>query len=174
MVFFLRVLKSDYRSRYVMKSKSKVSIIIISIIAVLAIFGYLQYASATQLHVSMKSSEIIERTDEGTLYRINLEFENPSFMILNIGKTDFVISVEAENLGAGILEPTIIPAKGKSIVEAPFLADNTVLNKYEQNEILPSLRLDGTTTYNLLFTTLKIPFTYYPTQEEAREFIHGQ
>jgi len=166
--------KKRLQVRYVMKSKSKVSIIVISITAVLVIFGYLQYASAIQLHVSMKSSEIIERTNEGTLYRLNLEFENPSFMILNIGKTDFVISVEGKNLGAGILEPTIIPAKGKSIVEAPFLADNTVLGKYEQTENSPSLRLDGTTTYNLLFITLKIPFTYYPTQEEAREFIHGQ
>ena len=157
-----------------MKRKYKVSIIIISIAAVLAIFGYLQYASATQLHVSMKSSEITERTDKGTLYRINLEFENPSFMILNVGKTDFIISIEGEDLGAGILEPTIIPVKGKSLVETPFLADNKILNKYEQNENSPSLRLDGTITYNLLFTSLKIPFTYYPTQEESREFIHGQ
>lgn len=162
------------QAKHVMKRKFKVSIIIISIIVVLAIFGYLQYASATQLHVSMKSSEIVERTSEGTLYRIDLEFENPSFMILNIGKTDFVISVEGESLGAGILEPIIIPAKGRSIVETPFLADNTVLDKYKQSENSPSLRLDGVTTYNLLFTTLKIPFTYYPTQEEAREFIHGQ
>jgi len=166
--------KKRLQIKYDMKRKAKVSIIVISVIAVLAIFGYLQYASATQLHVSMKSSEIVERTNEGTLYRINLEFENPSFMILNVGKTDFVISVEEENLGAGILEPIIIPAKGKSIVETPFLADNSVLDKYEQNENPPSLRLDGATTYSLLFTTLKIPFTYYPTPEEAREFIHGQ
>jgi len=157
-----------------MKRRSKISIIIISIIAVLAIFGYLQYAAATQLHVSMKSSKIIERTDDGTLYTINLEFENSSFMILNVGRTDFIISAEEENLGAGILEPTIIPANGKSIVETPFLADNKILDKYEQKENSPSLRLDGSIAYNLLFTTLKIPFTYYPTQEEAREFIHGQ
>ena len=158
----------------IMKRRSKISIIIISIIAVLAIFGYLQYAAATQLHVSMKSSKIIERTDDGTLYTINLEFENSSFMILNVGRTDFIISAEKENLGAGILEPTIIPANGKSIVETPFLADNKILDKYEQKENSPSLRLDGSIAYNLLFTTLKIPFTYYPTQEEAREFIHGQ
>ena len=166
--------KKRLQIRCVMKRKYKVSIIIISIIEVLAIFGYLQYASATQLHVSMKSSEIVERTNEGTLYRINIEFENPSFMILNIGKTDFIISVEGEDLGAGILEPIIIPANGKSIAETPFLADNKVLDKYEQNENSPSLRLDGTVTYSLLFTSLKIPFTYYPTQEESREVIHGQ
>lgn len=166
--------KKRLEIKNIMKRKSKVSIIIISIIAVLAIFGYLQYAAATQLHVSMKSSKIIERTDDGTLYTINLEFENSSFMILNVGRTDFIISVEGENLGAGILEPTIIPANGKSIVETPFLADNKILDKYEQKENSPSLRLDGSIAYNLLFTTLKIPFTYYPTQEEAREFIHGQ
>ena len=157
-----------------MKRKSKVAIIIIVIVAAVTIFGYIQYVSATQLHVSMKSSEIVERTNEGTLYRINLEFENTSFMILNIGKTDFVISAEGQSLGAGILEPTIIPAKGKSIVETPFLADNSVLDKYEQGDNSPSLRLDGKTRYDLLFTTLDIPFTYFPTQEEAREFIHGQ
>ena len=156
-----------------MKRKSKVSIIIISIIVVLTIFGYLQYASAIQLHISMKSSEIIKRTNEGTLYRINLELENPSFMILNVGKTDFVISVEGKDLGAGILEPTIIPAKGKSIVETQFLANNAVLDGYEQGN-LPSLRLDGKIRYDMLFTSLEIPFTYFPTQEEAREFIHGQ
>jgi hypothetical protein len=166
--------KKRLEIKNIMKRRSKISIIIISIIAVLAIFGYLQYAAATQLHVSMKSSKIIERTDDGTLYTINLEFENSSFMILNVGRTDFIISAEEENLGAGILEPTIIPANGKSIVETPFLADNKILDKYEQKENSPSLRLDGSIAYNLLFTTLKIPFTYYPTQEEAREFIHGQ
>src|SRR3972149_8333340 len=166
--------KKRLEIKNIMKRRSKISIIIISIIAVLAIFGYLQYAAATQLHVSMKSSKIIERIDDGTLYTINLEFENSSFMILNVGRTDFIISAEEENLGAGILEPTIIPANGKSIVETPFLADNKILDKYEQKENSPSLRLDGSIAYNLLFTTLKIPFTYYPTQEEAREFIHGQ
>jgi len=166
--------KKRLEIKNIMKRKSKVSIIVISVIVVLTIFVYLQYVSATQLHVSMKSSKIVERTNDGTLYSINLEFENSSFMILNVGRTDFIISVEGENLGAGVLEPTIIPANGKSIVEAPFLADNTVLDKYEQSEDSPSLRLDGTIAYNLLFTTLKIPFTYFPTQEEAREFIHGQ
>lgn len=166
-------IKKLLQNENVMKRKFKIIIIIVSIVAVLALLGYLQYASAKQLHVSMKSSEIIKRTDEGTLYRINVGFENPSFMILNVGQTDFIISVEGEDLGAGILEPTIIPANGKSIVETPFLADNKILDKYEQNESSPSLRLDGTVTYSLLFTSLKIPFTYYPTQEESREFIHG-
>jgi len=95
-------------------------------------------------------------------------------MILSVGRTDFIISAEGENLGAGVLEPTIIPANGKSEEETTFLADNKVLDKYEKSEDSPSLKLDGTVAYDLLFTSLKIPFTYYPTQEEARQFIHGQ
>ena len=95
-------------------------------------------------------------------------------MILNIGKTDFLISVDGQDLGTGILEPSIIPAMGKTIAEAPFLADNQVLDKYEKSDVTPSVKLSGITRYNLLFTSLDIPFTYYPTQKEAREFIHGQ
>ncbi|HSD05563.1 MAG TPA: hypothetical protein VLB45_07440 [Nitrosopumilaceae archaeon] len=157
-----------------MQKKSKVAVIAIAIAVIIGVFGYLQYASAMQLDVSIKDSEIVERTSSGSLYQMQLEFENPSFMILNIGKTDFVISVEDEDLGAGVLEPFVIPAMGKIVVDAPFLADNAVLDKYDNSEVSPSVKLSGITRYNLLFTTLDIPFTYYPTQEEAREFIHGQ
>ena len=154
-----------------MQRRSKIVIIIAGIIVA---FAFSQYAAAMQLHVSMKNSEIVERTDAGTLYQINIEFENPSFMILNVGKTDFLISAEGENLGAGILDPTVIPAMGKIMVETPFLADNTVLDKYGKSDNTPSLKLAGISRYNLWFTSLDIPFTYYPTQNEAREFIHGK
>ena len=154
-----------------MRRKSKVAIIIAVVIGA---FIFSQYAAVLQLHVSMKNSEIVERTDVGTLYQIQLEFENPSLMILNVGKTDFLISAEGENLGAGILDPTIVPAMDKVVVHTPFLADNAILDKYEKSENTPSLKLVGISRYNLLFTSLNIPFTYYPTQEEAREFIHGK
>ncbi len=154
-----------------MQKKSKIAIIIIGVIGA---FVFSQYAAVLQLNVSMKNSEIVERTDAGTLYQIQLEFENPSLMILNVGKTDFLISAEGENLGAGILDPTIVPAMNKIIVQTPFLADNAILDKYEKSENTPSLKLAGISRYNLLFTSLNIPFTYYPTQDEAREFIHGK
>jgi len=153
------------------QKKSKIAIIIIGVIGA---FVFSQYAAVLQLNVSMKNSEIVERTDAGTLYQIQLEFENPSLMILNVGKTDFLISAEGENLGAGILDPTIVPAMNKIIVQTPFLADNAILDKYEKSENTPSLKLAGISRYNLLFTSLNIPFTYYPTQDEAREFIHGK
>ena len=150
------------------------AIIAVIVIGTVGSFGYFQYASATQLNVSIKESKLVERTNEGSFYKLQLEFENPSLMILNVGRTDFLITIEGENLGAGILEPFIIPAMGKIVSETPFLADNAVLDKYENSDVPPSLKLSGITRYDLLFTSLDIPFTYYPTQEEAREFIHGQ
>lgn len=171
MVFFPKWAKKGFINLNTMQRKSKIVIIIVGVIGA---FVFSQYAAAMQLQVSMKNSEIIERTDAGTLYQINLEFENPSFMILNVGKTDFLISAEGENLGAGILDPTIIPAMNKVMVETPFLADNVILDKFEKSDNTPALKLAGISRYNLLFTSLDIPFTYYPTQEEAREFIHGK
>lgn len=171
MVFFPEWTKKGFINLNVMHRKPKIAIIIVGIIGA---FVFSQYAAAMQLNVSMRNSEIVERTDAGTLYQINLEFENPSLMILNVGKTDFLISAEGESLGAGILDPTIIPPMDKIVVETPFLADNAVLDKYEKSDNTPSLKLAGISRYNLWFTSLDIPFTYYPTQEEAREFIHGK
>lgn len=162
------------KSHSVIETSMRIKFIAIIIIGIMGAFIFSQYITATQLNVSMKNTEIVERTDAGTLYQIELEFENPSFMILNVGKTDFLISAEDENLGAGILDPTMIPAMGKTMIETPFLADNAILDKYEKSDATPSLKLAGISRYNLLFTSLNIPFTYYPTQEEAREFIHGK
>lgn len=157
-----------------MPRPSRRLIIITVIVGAVIAFGYFQYASALQLHVSIKDSKLVERTQDGSLYQLQLEIKNPSLMILNIGKTDFLISVDGQDLGTGILEPSIIPAMGKTIAEAPFLADNQVLDKYKKSDVTPPVKLSGITRYNLLFTSLDIPFTYYPTQKEAREFIHGQ
>ena len=153
--------------------KKQKTIVIIAIIGVIGAFGYFQYVSVTHLHVAIVDSKIVERTNEGTLYNMQLEFKNPSLMILNVGKTDFVISVEDQDLGSGILEPSTIPAMGKTVEKTPFLADNAILDKYNKNENVPSVKLTGTTKYDILFASINIPFTYYPTQEEAREFIHG-
>jgi hypothetical protein len=154
-----------------MQKNSKI-IMIIAIVAVGA-FGYFQYVSVTHLHVAIVDSKIVERTNDGTLYNMQLEFKNPSLMILNVGKTDFVISVEGQDLGSGILEPSTIPAMGKTVQKAPFLADNAILDKYNKNDNIPSVKLTGTTKYDFFFASINIPFTYYPTQDEAREFIHG-
>lgn len=163
--------KKGFLLSVVMKRAYKVGLVIV--IIGIGAFGYFQYLSVTHLHVSIADSKIIERTSDGTLYNIQLEFKNPSLLILNVGKTDFLISIEGQNLGAGILQPSTIPAMGNLVTKTPFLADNAVLDKYNKNSNVPSIKLTGTTQYNLLFTSINIPFTYYPTQDEARAFIHG-
>ena len=154
--------------------EKRTKIIVISIIvAAVGVFGYVQYLSVSQLHVSIVQSKVVQRTDQGTLYNLQLQFNNPSLLILNVGKTDFMVSANGENLGTGVLQPSVIPAMGKMVSQTPFLADNSVLDKYNNTSNVPSLKLTGTSQYNILFTTVSIPFTYYPTQNEAREFIAG-
>ncbi len=80
-----------------MKRNSKIALV--CIIAAVGIFGYVQYLSASHLHVAIVQSKVIERTNQGTLYNLQLEFKNPSLLVLNVGKTDFVVSVNGEDLG---------------------------------------------------------------------------
>jgi hypothetical protein len=61
----------------------------------------------------------------------------------------------------------------KTNSQAPFLADNTLLHKYDKSDNVPNIKLTGTSKYEILIITVNVPFTYYPTQQEAREFIHG-
>ena len=164
--------KKEFFTRDIMQKNSKIVLIIV-IVGAIGAFGYFQYVSVTHLHVAIVESKIVERTNDGTLYNMQLEFKNPSLMILNVGKTDFVISVEGQDLGSGILEPSTIPALGKTVKKTPFLADNTILDKYNKNDNVPSVKLTGTTKYDFFVASINIPFTYYPTQDEAREFIHG-
>ena len=154
-----------------MERNSKIAVV--CIIAAVAVFGFVQYISLSHLHVSIVQSKVMERTNQGTLYNLQLQFNNPSLLILNVGKTDFLVSANGENLGTGVLQPSTIPALGKTISQTPFLADNAVLDKYNASDNTPSLKLTGTSKYDLIFTSVNVPFTYYPTQQEAREFIHG-
>ena len=154
-----------------MQRNSKIAVV--CIISAVAIFGFVQYISLSHLHVSIVQSKVMERTNQGTLYNLQLQFNNPSLLILNVGKTDFLVLANGENLGTGVLQPSTIPALGKTISQTPFLADNTVLDKYNSSDNTPSLKLTGTSKYDLIFTSVNVPFTYYPTQQEARELIHG-
>lgn len=138
--------------------------VILAIIGVL-IFGYTQYASASQISVSITNSKLIEKTDKGSLYNLELEFKNPSLLMLSAGKTDFTLSTEDKTLGAGTLDPFMLPALGKITTNGIFLKDQSTDSKN------PQVKISGTTKYQLLFATLDVPFTYYPTQDQTREFI---
>ena len=147
-----------------MRTKKK-AIIIFVIVA--SIFGYSQYASASQIGVTIAKSELLEQNDNESTYNLQLEFNNPSLLVLNAGKTDFVISVEDEKIGDGVLEPFVLPAMSKTMVDGVFKSDR----KYSDGENTPLVKISGVTKYDVFFTTLDVPFVYYPTEDQAREFI---
>jgi LEA14-like dessication related protein len=154
--------------------EKRTKIIVISIIvAAVGVFGFIQYLSVSQLHVTIIQSKVVDRTSQGTLYNLQLQFNNPSLLFLTVGRTSFAVSANGENLGNGVLQPSVIPAMGKTVAQTPFLADTAVLDKYNNTNNVPSLVLTGSSQYDVLFTTVSIPFTYYPTQDQARAFIDG-
>jgi len=155
-----------------MEKRTKI-IVISVIVAAVGIFGYVQYLSVSDIHVSIIQSKVMQRTSDGTLYNLQIQFQNPSLLFLNVGQTNFAVSANGESLGTGVMQPSLIPAMGKTVSQTPFLANNAVLDKYNNTNNVPSLKLTGTSQYSVLFTTVSIPFTYYPTQNEAREFIDG-
>lgn len=156
-----------------MERRSKVIIITVCVVAAVGIFAYSQYMSATHLSISILESKIIQRNDNNSLYNITLQFQNPSLLPINVGHTDFVISVNGENLGTGTLQALVIPPIGKIASQAPFTADNTILHKYDKSDNVPNVKLTGTSKYGISIISVNVPFTYYPTEQEAREFIHG-
>ena len=57
----------------------------------IGVFGYSQYASASQIGVTVTQNEFLEKNDIGSYYNVQLEFTNPSLLILNAGETDFTV-----------------------------------------------------------------------------------
>jgi LEA14-like dessication related protein len=153
--------------------RSKAIIIAVCVVAAVGIFAYSQYLSATHLSISILQSKVIQRNGDNSLYNMTLQFQNPSLLPINVGQTDFAISVNNENLGTGTLQPLVIPPMGKISSQAPFTADNTILDKYNKNQNVPSVKLTGTSKYGIAIISVNVPFTYYPTEQEAREFIHS-
>jgi hypothetical protein len=98
---------------------------------------------------------------------MQLEFNNPSLLVLSAGKTDFIISVEDEKIGDGVLEPFVLPAMSKALVDGVYKSDK----KYSDSENTPVVKISGVTKYDVFFTSLDVPFVYYPTEDQAREFI---
>ena len=144
---------------------AKKAIIIFAIVA--GIFGFSQYASASQIGVTIAKNELLEQNGNEATYNMQLEFNNPSLLVLTAGKTDFVISVEDEKIGDGVLEPFVLPAMSKALVDGVYKSDK----KYSDSENTPLVKISGVTKYDVFFTTLDVPFVYYPTEDQAREFI---
>ncbi|MCH6571557.1 MAG: hypothetical protein IH780_03190 [Thaumarchaeota archaeon] len=148
-----------------MKSSKKVVIIMI---IVAGLFGYSQYASATQIGVIIVDSTILSEDERGTTQNLKLEFNNPSLLTLTAGETEFVIYADDNRIGDGTLEAFVLPALGKSLVDGTFQTDT----KNQSENDAPVVKISGVTTYDILFTSIDVPFVYYPTENQAREFIH--
>lgn len=148
-----------------MKSSKKVVIIMI---IVAGLFGYSQYASASQIGVIIVDSTILSEDERGTTQNLKLEFNNPSLLTLTAGETEFVIYADDNRIGDGTLEAFVLPALGKSLVDGTFQTDT----KNQSENDAPVVKISGVTTYDILFTSIDVPFVYYPTENQAREFIH--
>jgi len=135
----------------------------------IGVFGYSQYIAALNIGVIVTENEFLEKTDTVSIYNVQLEFENPSLLVLNAGETDFTITVEDTKIADGILEPFILSSMSKVTVNGIYQKEDPI--KIEENQS-PTIKISGITKYDVFFTSLEIPFIYFPTDDQAREFIH--
>ena len=150
-----------------MRASKKVTLVILFL--GIGVFGYSQYIAASNIGVIVTENEFLEKKDTVSVYNVQLEFENPSLLILNAGETDFTITVEDTKIADGILEPFILSSMSKATVNGIYLKEDPF--KIEENQS-PTVKISGITKYDVFFTSLEIPFIYFPSDEQAREFIH--
>lgn len=143
----------------------KKAVAIIAAIIGVILFGYIQYASASQISATITNSELVEKSERGSLYNLELQFNNPSLLVLTAGNTEFTIIADDNALGQGTLDPFMLPALGKATTSGLWLKEHSIGSDAQ-------VKISGVTKYQLLFTSIDIPFTYYPTQDQTREFIH--
>ena len=148
-----------------MKTAKKGGIVILLLLC-MSIFGYSQYASASQIGISISQSELLNENESGSDYNVELQFENPSLLLLTAGKTEFFVIANDEIIGKGELEPFILNPLDSSYVKGTFHTDS------DTDEESVSVRITGVTKYDMFVTSLDVPFVFYPTEEQAREFIH--
>jgi len=147
-----------------MKSSKKGGLFVLFVLA-MSIFGYSQYASASQIGVSVAQSELLDENENSSNYNIELKFENPSLLLMTAGETEFFVISNDEMIGKGKLEPFMLQPLDSSYVKGTFHTDSN-------NAESESVKITGLTKYDLLITSIDVPFVYYPTEEQAREFIH--
>jgi len=155
-----------------METSTKAGIVALVAIGV-AIFGYSQYASASHISVDMIESELIGTDDTGSDYYIELEFDNPSLLVLNAGETEFVIESDGQVVGQGVLNPFTLTPLDESVVSGTYRTVNTEQSGAPSADYDESvIRIAGSTEYDVLLVSIGVPFEYYPTDEQARGFIH--
>ncbi len=146
-----------------MKSLKKKSAIILFLLLV-SIVGYSQYESVSKISVSISENAIMNENKNNSNYKIELEFRNPSLLTLPAGETEFFVFYDDEMVGKGNLESFTLYPISSIYVEGTFTTDT---NSDESK----SVKISGITKYDLLVTTIEVPFDYYPTDEQTRKFI---
>ena len=146
-----------------MTSLKKKSVIILFFILV-GFLGYSQIQSASERSVNLSNNAIINENEKESNYEIELEFKNPSLLTLPAGKTEFVVFYDEEIVGEGHLESFTLYPVSTSFVKGTF---TTNPNSDESK----SVKISGITKYNLLITSITVPFDYYPNEEQTRKFI---
>ena len=146
-----------------MKSSKKKSIIILFLLFV-SIFGYSQYQSASEISVNISENTIINENKNNSNYKIELEFENPSFLTLPVGETKFFIFYDNEMIGKGNLESFTLYPISNNHVKGTFTTD-------QKSDESKSVKISAIIKYHLLGIFIEIPFDYYPTNEQTRKFI---
>jgi hypothetical protein len=69
-------------------------------------------------------------------------------------------------VGKGKLDPFTLQSLDSSYVNGIFYTES---NTDEESK---TVKITGITKYDLIITSIDIPFVYYPTEEQASEFIH--
>lgn len=155
-----------------MESTRKRNLGIVALVFIgLAIFGYTQYLSVSQVSASAVQSELLGTDESGSNYYIELEFTNPTLLALATGETEFAIESDGEKVGEGVLDPLTLPPLSKATVTGTYHAENADSLQGPESES-PVVRIVGETEYDMLFVSIEVPFEYYPTDEQARGFIH--
>ena len=147
--------------------RSSVKGIIIILAIGMSFFGYSQYVAVSQIGVIITQSHLLKESEMGSTYYIELEFNNPSLLVLTAGKTEFFVIANDEMIGKGELESFVLPALESRSVSGTFLRDSNV-----DSQEVSTVKISGITKYNVIFTSIDVPFVFYPTEEQAREFIH--
>jgi hypothetical protein len=112
--------------KLIIRSPKKAGLIGLFVLG-MSIFGYSQYVFASQIGVSITQSELLNENEKGSNYNIELQFENPSLLILTAGNTEFFIIANNEMVGAGQLEPFTLQPLGNSYVKGTFHTDSTLM-----------------------------------------------
>ena len=146
-----------------MTSLKKKSVVILFLLLI-GIIGYSQIQSVTQISVDLSENIIIDENQNETDYEIKLKFENPSLLTLPSGQTEFFISYDDEIVGKGNLESFTLYPLSTSSVEGTFTANTS-------SDESKSVKISGVIKYDLLVTSIDVPFDYYPNEEQTRKFI---